>query len=387
MAIRQRGGSGPAAARGRGAASGGREVTGPCRGDARGGKHRLTTLERCGERTPSTAPPLSCYDARPVPSPPRTAADVARVPRSAGGSRIGTGGHAGDARCGAPHRRRPFASRSRQGLNARAPAGHALSRRSPPNQRAAGRCGPRPQRRARLGVTRGAEGWWRRGRVRGARPTAAWGSRGGARAGPPPAAEVRGARRGGAEGRGTAEGGGRAGRRQRRPVWKGRRREGLPEEPRLRGRRASVGSGGAPRAETRRSEGRARQRLHAVGVRRRDGACRCPPACEAERGRGVTCCCGGCRSRRPPVPLPCRCGGHYTGYCTATAVRVWGSSRVVVAGKGPLQRNAYAVRMLNKMESEERHLSLADRELPQPSVQRLWMYRFVPETPGCAPGF
>lgn len=229
MAIRQRGGSGPAAARGRGAASGGREVTGPCRGDARGGKHRLTTLERCGERTPSTAPPLSCHDARPVPSPPRTAADVARVPRSAGGSRIGTGGHAGDARCGAPHRRRPFASRSRQGLNARAPAGHALSRRSPPNQRAAGRCGPRPQRRARLGVTRGAEGWWRRGRVCGARPTAAWGSRGGARAGPPPAAEVRGARRGGAEGRGTAEGGGRAGRRQRRPVWKGRRREGLPE--------------------------------------------------------------------------------------------------------------------------------------------------------------
>lgn len=60
---------------------------------------------------------------------------------------------------------------------------------------------------------------------------------------------------------------------------------------------------------------------------------------------------------------------------------------MVVAGKGPLQRNAYAVRMLNKMESEERHLSLADRELPQPSVQRLWMYRFVPETPGCAPGF
>lgn len=229
MAIRQRGGSGPAAARGRGAASGGREVTGPCRGDARGGKHRLTTLERCGERTPSTAPPLSCHDARPVPSPPRTAADVARMPRSAGSSRIGTGGRAGDARCGAPHRRRPLASRSRQGLNARAPAGHALSRRSPPNQRAAGRCGPRPQRRARLGVTRGAEGWWRRGRVRGARPTAAWGSRGGARARPPPAAEVRGARRGGAEGRGTEEGGGRAGRRQRRPVWKGRRREGLPE--------------------------------------------------------------------------------------------------------------------------------------------------------------
>lgn len=151
MAIRQRGGSGPAAPWRRGAGSGGRKVSGPRRTALSGGTCAEGSMLKNSQALRG-ADALSCLAALPArrvarPAQPPTQRGCDAAPGAAG--RDGRGS-TGGARHGAPHRRRPSADRIRQGLNARAPDGHALPGARCPISARRGVAGPA------LGGVRGA---------------------------------------------------------------------------------------------------------------------------------------------------------------------------------------------------------------------------------------